>query len=143
MSYESWRYKQGLSGDKPGMIVLDPEGHRAQTEGYEQYLANRDLADRIAQANQTNESGGWDGYDSSSSPTQPASTGQRIAWFIISLPLLWCAFQLSRWLANHGHASSPDLFDWAGFFVWLLIFPGGPLLWTGLVLLYLALSKNS
>jgi hypothetical protein len=46
--YERSRYRKGLSGDKPGWIVLDEKGHRAQEAGYRDHLRNRDLADQSA-----------------------------------------------------------------------------------------------
>jgi len=47
------RYKRGLSGHPPSALVPDSPAKRAKERGYEQYLANKDLADRITQANQT------------------------------------------------------------------------------------------
>lgn len=59
MSYETFRFKEGLAGSKPGLIVLDPAGHRAQTRGYEQHLANKDLAERMSGISGGSGSGGF------------------------------------------------------------------------------------
>ena len=34
MTYKTRRYKQGLSGKKPGWIKIDEEGYEAQADGY-------------------------------------------------------------------------------------------------------------
>lgn len=81
MSYESNRYKAGLSGEKPGWVAIDKEGHRAQTAGYEDHLRNKDLAERM---NQRESDGDWPSNESSSSGSEPLSSGEKIFWGIVA-----------------------------------------------------------
>lgn len=83
MSYESDRYKQGLSGKRPGWIVLDETGHRAQTAGYEAHLRNKDLVDQIRQ----NESSG-ESYYCEPSPDEPLLWWQKLFWWALASPFI-------------------------------------------------------
>ena len=49
-SWESQCYKSGLSGNKPSIFTPDSPAKQAKDSGYRQYLANKDLADRISEA---------------------------------------------------------------------------------------------
>lgn len=55
-NYELWRYKQGLSGEKPSAFVPDSPARQAKEAGYKQYLANKDLAERVSETSEVTES---------------------------------------------------------------------------------------
>jgi hypothetical protein len=138
MSYKTRRYRQGLSGEKPGWIVLDKQGHRAQEAGYRDHLRNKDLADRIREGSETG-SGDWSGSSYESSSSEPLAWWQRIVWLAVSFTLLRWAFLAAVWFAHKG--SNFTSFDfWFTFALGLLIVPGLVLFWPGLWLLIFALS---
>jgi hypothetical protein len=128
MSYKTRRYKQGLSGEKPGWLVLDKEGHRAQTRGYEQHLANQDLAEKMSETRRNANYAGGE-YESSS---DTSLTGiQKVIWAVLSLLCFWGDFRISIWIASLGHGAEVN---WVIFFISLFVFPGGILFWVGFVL---------
>jgi len=141
MSYKTRRYKEGLSGNKPGWFVLDEEGHRAQETGYRDFLRNQDLADRIHQGGQDNNygsgGGSWDYY---SSPSKPMDPGQRkaigILLSLLAAVLLRWAFLMARYFENAFRPmNGRTAFDWIEFFMILFIFPASVLFWPGIAFL--------
>ena len=86
--YENHRFKEGLSGSKPGILTNffdtftnNQSGNDAQSSGYRQYLANKDLADRLTTSTSQDSGSCSDndwlsngaGCDYSSSPSPAAS----------------------------------------------------------------------
>src|SRR5438445_6508254 len=149
MSYKTNRYRQGLSGKRPGWVYVDEEGQKAQEAGYRGYLKNEDLADRIRGANQTENYSGYNdspSYDSSPTPPTCLTWGDRMWLLFISAILFYLAFQVSYYLALHvrrdfgAAAFYPAGFDWAMFVFCLLLIPGGILFWPGFIFFCIGLS---
>jgi hypothetical protein len=170
--YERSRYKDGLSGKKPGWIVIDEKGHRPQEAGYRDHLRNKDLAEQIRSANSAeNDSSSYEG-----SPSEPLTPGQRILWLGIGLLLIYWAYSITIWF--HGAVSAmhsqntclsetefrpensylsrqPESLlnvpsnviqgncDWQSLILGFLVFPGGLLLWPGIVLIVLGLDEET
>lgn len=78
-------YKRGLSGHKPSLFTPDSPARRAKQRGYEQYLANNDLAEQLAQANEADQDESYGSSDYATSPPTPTTWWQALTMLAISL----------------------------------------------------------
>jgi hypothetical protein len=129
MSYRTQRYKQGLSGQKPGFIVIDKEGHQAQEEGYQAHIRSKDLAERL---HEDVESEPWS-EGTLFDPTLPFGFRVILCSFslVVALGALGLDYALAAYCARYVGGFGSGLF-WFAF----VVFPGGLLLWVGLGFAY-------
>ncbi len=152
--YTNRRYKEGLAGKKPS-IISDKEGYEAQMRGYEQFLANEQLADRIAddereeeeraeRRRERREGGPYSRDYSAPSPPKPLTQTEIWVHRAIAAFLFWLDFLLASYIVTHPHPfphnriEVPDIsanpFVLPYFIFLLIVFPGGLLFWPGLAM---------
>jgi len=111
VDYKTRRYKEGLSGKKPGAFYLDEEGHRAQASGYRDHLKNEDLAEKLDEMAGAGyfggAGGGGESYSGSYVDHTPLSLGQRIFWgglgAVLLVPLWIYLISIAINLAQNQH----------------------------------------
>ena len=128
MSYKTRRFKEGLSGKKPGSIYIDKEGHQAQESGYRQHLKNRDLAEQIHNQFARDREDSDPGIH-----PDPLKPRQRVFWFCLGSLLIYWGFLLSRVVGRSWVGMNGGDF-WMAFLVSFLLLPGGILVWPGVFL---------
>ena len=137
MSYKTKRFREGLSGKKPGSIYIDKEGHRAQEAGYRDHLRNKDLAERISAGRERSR----ESDDYPSEPSKPLEAWQRALWFCIGAFLIYLDFLLSNAFTTSTVANGAGTY-WPLLLASFLLIPGGILGWPGLLLVFFAFSKD-
>ena len=137
MSYKTTRFKDGLSGKKPGNIYIDETGHQAQESGYREYLKNRDLAEQLRSQHCEDEQSESD-PGSAASPFLP---WQRVFWSCVGLFLIYLDFLISRAFARSTVANGAGTYG-VLLIVSMVLVPGGILGWPGLILIGVALDRN-
>jgi hypothetical protein len=128
MSYKTRRFKEGLSGKKPGQIYIGEKGHKAQEAGYKAFLTNQDLAERISDQERQGRSE-YDGYVED--PEKPLELWQQLFWGGIGSALI-----LFGWALSTSFAKGTTVL------LLFLTLPGGLFVWPGVGLIFFALGSG-
>jgi hypothetical protein len=98
-------YKKGLSGQKPIVgLLLNGEEFAAQMRGYEQYLANQDLADRLQTEfpdSSSSRGSGESHWSPEPTKSKPMFVGNRRAYRIVATGLVSLDFIIAWFIVTH------------------------------------------